>query len=101
MEIKKLEDVAFSVNIADGDVEMKLQWRNGELYLAVSGIMLGVEDTFYEIPIKDVEKIEIVDEKPLKLRFTLKDAAVTVTGRSDNQLKAVRHLLLPFVSVSG
>ena len=101
MELKKVETVAFSVNLLDDDVNVQLKWKNGELYLAISDILVGVGDTFYEIPIKDIKNIEIVEEKPLKLRLTLKDAIVTISGRSDEKLRAVRHLLLPFVAASG
>lgn len=101
MEVKKVETVAFSVNLLDDDVNVQLKWKNGELYLAISDILVGVGDTFYEIPIKDIKNIEIVDEKPLKLRLTLNDAIVTISGRSDEKLRAMRHLLLPFVAVSG
>lgn len=101
MEVKKVETVTFSVNLLDDDVNVQLKWKKGELYLAISDILVGVDDTFYEIPIKDIKDIEIVDEKPLKLRLTLNDAIVTISGRSDEKLRAMRHLLLPFVAVSG
>ncbi len=101
MEIQKLETVAFSVNLLDDNVNISLKWKKGELYLSVSDIIVGIGDTFYEIPIKDIKNIEVVDEKPLKLKLTLSDAAVTITGKSDERLRAMRHFLLPFVSASG
>ncbi len=101
MEMKKLETVSFAVNLLEDDMNVELRWKNGELYLAISGIIVGVGDTFYEIPIKDIKNIEIVEENPLKLRLTLTDAVVTISGRSDERLRAMRHLLLPLVSASG
>ncbi len=102
MEIKKLESVDFSVKLLEeGDTSINLKWKNGQLYLSISGILLGVGDSFYEIAIKDIKNIEIIDNKPLKLRLTLTDANVTITGRSDERLMAMRHFLLPFVTASG
>jgi len=45
--------------------------------------------------------IEVIEENPLKLRLTLSDAVVTISGRSNERLRAMRHLLLPLVSASG
>ena len=101
MEMKKLETVSFAVNLLEDDMNVELRWKNGELYLAISGIIVGVGDTFYEIPIKDIKNIEVIEENPLKLRLTLSDAVVTISGRSNERLRAMRHLLLPLVSASG
>ena len=98
MKVKKIEDVNFSVQLLDGDVDVQLKWKDGQLYLALSGILIGSGDKLYEIPLKDLEGIEVVDEKPIKIRFTLKDVIVTVSGKNPEQLHAVRHLLLPLVS---
>ena len=101
MEMKKLETVSFAVSLLEDDMNVELRWKNGELYLAISGIIVGIGDTFYEIPIKDIKNIEVVEENPLKLRLTLSDAVVTISGRSNERLRAMRHLLLPLVSGSG
>ena len=50
---------------------------------------------------KDIKNIEVIEENPLKLRLTLSDAVVTISGRSNERLRAMRHLLLPLVSASG
>ncbi len=98
MKVKKVEDVAFSVQLMDGEVNVELKWKEGQLYLALSGILIGAGDKLYEIPIKDLEGIEVIDESPLKIQFTLKDVIVTVSGKNPEQLHAIRHLLLPLVS---
>ncbi len=98
MKVKKVDDVSFSVQLLDGDVDVQLRWKDGQLYLALSGILIGSGDRLYEIPLKELEGIEVVDEKPLKIRFTLKDVVVTVSGKSPEHLHAIRHLLLPLVS---
>ena len=98
MKVKKVDDVSFAVKLLDGDVDVQLKWRDGQLYLALSGLLIGSGDVLYEIPIKDVENIEVVDENPIKIRFSLKDVDVTLMGRSPEQLHAIRHLLLPLIT---
>ena len=98
MKVKKVDDVSFAVKLLDGDVDVQLRWRDGQLYLALSGLLIGSGDALYEIPIKDVENIEVVDENPIKIRFSLKDVDVTIRGRSPEQLHAIRHLLLPLIT---
>jgi hypothetical protein len=98
MKVKKVDDVSFAVQLMDGDVDVSLKWKDGQLYLALSGLLIGSGDKIYEIPIKDVESIDVVDEKPIKIRFSLKDLTVTLSGKSPEQLHAVRHLLLPLIS---
>ena len=98
MKVKKVDDVSFAVKLLDGDVDVQLKWRDGQLYLALSGLLIGSGDALYEIPIKDVENIEVVDENPIKIRFSLKDVDVTLMGRSPEQLHAIRHLLLPLIT---
>ncbi len=98
MKVKKVEDVDFSIRLLDGDVNVRLEWKEGQLYLALSGILVGSADKMYEIPLRDLEGIDILDESPLKIQFTLKDVIVTVSGRSPEQLHAIRHLLLPLVN---
>lgn len=98
MKVKKVEDVDFTVRLLDGDVNVQLEWKEGQLYLALSGVLMGSGDSLYEIPIRDLEGIEVVEENPLKIQFTLKDVIVTVRGKSPEQLHAIRHLLLPLVN---
>ena len=100
-ELKKLETVDFTVSLLEDDMNVELRWKNGQLYIAISGILVGVGDNFYEIPIKDIKSIEVLDENPMKLRLTLNDATVTISGRNSERLKAMRHLLLPLVSSGG
>lgn len=98
MKVKKVDDVSFSVQLLDGDVDVQLKWKDGQLYLALSGLLLGSGDALYEIPIKDIDSIDVVDENPIRIRFSLKDLNVTLSGRSPEQLHAIRHLLLPLIA---
>ncbi len=98
MKLKKVDDVNFSVKLLDGDVDVHLKWRDGQLYLALSGLVIGSGDRLYEIPIKDLNSIDVIEERPFQLRFSLKDVVVTVSGKSPEQLHAIRHLLLPLIA---
>jgi len=63
MKVKKVEDVDFSVRLLDGDVNVQLKWKEGQLYLALSGVLVGAGDKLYEIPLRDLEGIEVIDRE--------------------------------------
>lgn len=98
MKLHKIEDVDFSINQGFvSDHEINLVWKEGALYLSLKNIMLTDGKRWYDIPINDLENIEVISEKPTKLRFHLAALDVIVTGKYAERLLALRHLLLPYI----
>ncbi len=98
MELHKIENVNFSINQgSDSEHDINLVWKEGKLYLSLKNIMLTDGKRWYDIPIMELENIQVISENPIKLRFQLPSLDVIVTGNFAERLSALRHLLLPFI----
>lgn len=98
MQLHKIDDIDFSINQGlASDRQLNLVWKKGELYLSMKNIMLTDGEIWFDIPLKDLENIQIVSENPTKLRFQLPSLEVIVTGNYAERLLALRHLLLPYL----
>lgn len=98
MKAQKYEDVQFAIQ-QNGDRELSLNivWRAGGLYLSLSGLFLNEGGAWYEIPIADLEKVNVINENPLQLRFSVPSLNVVVTGQRAERLLALRHFILPYL----
>ncbi|MEW5937637.1 MAG: hypothetical protein AB1665_07455 [Candidatus Thermoplasmatota archaeon] len=102
MKAQKYADVQFAIQ-ENGDRELSLSivWRDGDLYLSLSGLFLNEGGAWYEIPIADLQKVNVINESPLQLRFSVPSLDVVVTGQRAERLLALRHFLLPYIGGKG
>ena len=102
MKAHKIDDVEYSVNLVSNDKsEMNLVWKSGQLFLSISGMFLSHDKLWYELPLKDITQLKFFEGQPhSKLEITIGGVNVTVSGKSTNYLKALRHLLLPYLNTS-
>ena len=98
MKAQKYEDVQFIISQdGDGEPNLNLVWKEGGLFLSLSGLFISDGDTWYELPVKDLVNVNIINEEPLQLRFKIPALDVVVTGKRAERLLALRHFLLPYI----
>lgn len=98
MELHKVEDVDFRINrgpITEGNINLVL--KEGELYLSLENLILTDGKRWYDLPINELENIQVISEEPVKLRFQLSSLEVIVSGKYAERLLALRHFLLPYI----
>jgi len=102
MKAQKYENVEFVINHSGEDsIKLSLIWKKGGLYLSLSGLFLTDGSTWYELPVKDLENISIVNDEPLKLRLKIPSLDIMISGKRAERLLALRHFLLPSISSEG
>ncbi|UCE73700.1 MAG: hypothetical protein JSV56_11840, partial [Methanomassiliicoccales archaeon] len=67
------------------------------LYLSLKNVVLTDGKRWYDLPIKDLENVQVICEDPVKLRFSLPSLEVIVSGKYAERLLALRHFLLPYI----
>ncbi len=98
MELHKIEDVDFSITQGlASDQNINLVWKEGELYLSMKNIVLTDGKRWYDLPIKELENVQVISENPTQLRFSMPSLEVIVTGKYAERLLALQHLLLPYL----
>ena len=101
MKAGKISEASFDINLTPGEsTSVRLQLRNGELCLSISGVLLSGKGLWYELPLRDIKRVDIVEDGEVKLRFVMEDLEVTIKGNNPYHLRALRHLLLPFIESS-
>lgn len=98
MELHKVEDVDFRINqgpVSEGNINLIL--KEGELYLSLENLVLTDGKRWYDLPINELENIQVVSEDPVKLRFQLSSLEVLISGKYAERLLALRHFLLPYI----
>ncbi len=98
MKARKYENVEFVINHSTDDMKLSLVWKKGGLYLSLSGLFLTDGSTWYELPVKELEKITVVSDTPLKLRLKIPQLDIMISGKRAEKLLALRHFLLPYIS---
>ncbi len=99
LEVKKVEDVSFEIGARyDG---ILWQMKNGSIYISLSNLLLTDGNRWYDVPIKNLEKVAILQEDPLKIQLTLPNILIILTGGNADRLMALRHLLIPYLSKKG
>jgi len=99
MKARKYENVEFVINHSGEDsLKLSLVWKKGGLYLSLSGLFLTDGSTWYELPVKDLENISIVNDEPLKLRLKIPSLDIIISGQRAERLLALRHFLMPSIS---
>ena len=98
MKIQKIDDVNFNINMTNEGQNMNLKWRRGQLFISISSILVSDNDRWYEMPVNEMEYIQIVEDSPPKVKFGFKNYDVTFTSKNMDQLRALRHFLLPFIN---
>jgi hypothetical protein len=98
MKAQKYEDVQYIISQdGDGEPNLNLVWKDGGLFLSLSGLFISDGDTWYELPVKDLVNVNVINEEPLQLRFKIPALDVVVTGKRAERLLALRHFLLPYI----
>ncbi|MEM3513345.1 MAG: hypothetical protein QXH13_04140, partial [Thermoplasmata archaeon] len=64
-------------------------------------ILLSHGEQYYVIPIKEIEHISILSEKPVKIVLEFGNIELVFTGEAGHKLSALRHLLLPYIKSAG
>ncbi|MDG6220709.1 MAG: hypothetical protein QCI38_04590 [Candidatus Thermoplasmatota archaeon] len=95
VQTQKLDDIRFSIQ--DGEVGLQLEWRSGELFLSLRGVVIKQGETWYEIPVRDLIGIRTEESSPRKIELSLHAARVVIEGENAEFLQALRHFLLPYV----
>ena len=95
MKAYQLEEVKFAISPKDSDINIGLVWKEGELYLAMSGIMISDGSIWYEIPIEKIRDITITEDEPPRLRINIPAVDIELSGERAETLIALRHFLLP------
>ena len=98
MELYKIENVDFSINhgiVSEGSINLIL--KEGELFLSLENIILKDEKRWYDLPIKELENVEVISENPIILRFLSSSLELTVSGKYAERLLALRHFLMPYI----
>lgn len=97
MKAHKVDEVEFSINHSFEDVKIDMVWKHGCLYLSLSQIYLTDGEVWYEVPVKELENISVIQEQPLRLKFQVPSIDIVVTGERAERLLALRHFLLPYI----
>ena len=97
MKAHKVEEVRFGVNQQYEDMNIKLIWKEGGLYISISGIILNDGEKWYELPVGNLEDISIIEEDPITILFKSEALRVVITGKNAEKLSALRHFLLPYI----
>ena len=98
MKAGKVSDVSFDVHlIPDDQTPLRLVVKDGELCLSLSGLLLKEKNIWYELPLRDIKDVIVIENDEAKLKFVLEDLEVIVKGKNPAHLRALRHLLLPLI----
>lgn len=101
-KVMKLDDVEFSITPHAGPSLCVIpEWRQGGLFMSLRVLMINDARTWYEVDVKALEDIELLDCDPVRLRLRLPFLHVTLSGKSAVRLMAIRHLLLPHIAHDG
>jgi len=99
MKIYRVDSGKFSINVGyTENSKIDLVWRDGEIYLSVSGICLNHEKQWYELPIKDIKSIDIVEGVVPLLKISGDTFSVTITSKNISTLKSLKFLIQPYIS---
>ena len=98
MKARKYENVEFVINHSTDEMKLSLVWKKGGLYLSLSGLFLTDGNTWYELPVKELEKITVVSDTPPKIRLQIPQLDIMISGERAEKLLALRHFLLPYIS---
>ena len=101
MKAYQLEEVKFAISPRDSGINIGLVWKEGGLYLAMSGIMISDGNVWYEIPIEKIRDITITEDEPPRLRINIPALDIEVSGERAETLMALRHFLLPQLVAKG
>ncbi|MCK4717641.1 MAG: hypothetical protein KAT70_03140 [Thermoplasmata archaeon] len=97
MKVAKITDGRFDVSLTSNKTcTMRIFHKEGQICISMSSVLLNDKDTWYELPFDEIRSAEIVDDETFKLIFSTDDFEATIEG-SHQQLRALRHLLLPIL----
>jgi hypothetical protein len=98
LKVHKVDNVDFTINQTSSyQPDFNLVWREGDLYISLTNIILSDGNKWYELPIKELTSVHVIDEKPIKIQFKLPSVDIIVTGKYAERLLALKHFLMPFI----
>ncbi len=97
MKAQKVDNIKFAILQDVKDIDVNICLREGELYLSISDIYFREGDKWYEIPLKKLEYINVLNKDPPELEFKIPSLKVRVEGEYAEKLLALRYLLLPYI----
>jgi|Deesub1362B_J571_1020462.scaffolds.fasta_scaffold08482_2 hypothetical protein len=96
IEAKKVANVEFTFDVDRKIRGIRFLWKKGKLYLSISSVFLNSDNIWYEIPVSEIEGLEMDPEgRVLTLHFS--DGHVHIHSKNVESLMAFRHFLLPYV----
>ena len=99
MKAQRLADIGFCIDMLPSEeCGLNLNWKNGEMYLSLSDILVKENDAIYDVPIKKIQYINIVENSKLKLQIGLGNIELYITAKNRDHLHALRHFLMPFIA---
>ena len=98
MKAQKLDKVIFRINHLSEEMNIGVSSKEGVVFLSMQGLVLSDGELWYEIPLKELFSVSIVDEEPLKGRLQMAAVDVTLSGQKAERISALRHFLLPYIS---
>lgn len=101
MKAYQLEEVKFAISPRDSGINIGLVWKEGKIYLSMSGIMISDGNIWYEIPIEKIRDMTITEDEPPRLRINIPALDIEVSGERAETLMALRHFLLPQLVAQG
>ncbi len=97
LKVQKVDDVRFAILQDVADVKVDICLKEGEIYLSISDIYFKEGEKWYEIPLKKLEEIEVLNKDPPELEFKIPSLKVKVEGEYAEKMMALRYLLLPYI----
>lgn len=99
MKAQRLTDIGFCIEMLPNDeCGLNLNWKDGEMFLTLSDILVKENDAIYDVPIRDIQYINIIENKKPKLQIGLGSIDVYITSNNRDHLQALRHFLMPFIA---
>lgn len=97
LEARKFAEGEYRITQKIDHCKVELAWREGGLYLTLSDILFSHGEQYYVIPIREIERISVLKEKPIRLLLEFGNIEIEFTGEAGHKLSALRHLLLPYI----
>jgi|GEM_PF-5989613 hypothetical protein len=98
IEAKKYADVEYKLSQKIDHCKIELLWHEGGLYFSLSEIMISHGEQYFVIPIREIERLSVINEKPVKIVLDFGGMELIFTGEAGHKLLALRHLLLPYIN---
>lgn len=97
MFARAVDRVRYHFDMQEENRRYNLRSGKGKLYLSDSSVLVSDGESFYDIPLDQVDDIERFDGDEPGLVFNLDGLKIFIRGENSVSLRALRHFLLPFI----